>query len=55
MIKTTSSTGLPSFEKPKKTRRHFCETVDVSSFDAKVPSRVKRMLKKMKQQQQVTE
>lgn len=55
MINTKSSTGLPNFEKPKKTRRHFCETVDVSNYDAKIPSRVKRMLKKMKQQQQVTE
>lgn len=55
MIKTTSSTGLPSFEKPKKIKRHFCETVDVSSFDSRIPSRVKRMLKKMKQQQQVAE
>lgn len=45
MINTKSSTGLPSFEKPKKTKRHFCETVDVSNYDAK----------KMKQQQQVTE
>lgn len=55
MINTKSSTGAPNFEKPKKTRRHFCETVDVSSYDSKIPSRVKRMLKKMKQQQQVAE
>lgn len=55
MINTKSSTGLPDFEKPKKVKRHFVETVDVSNYDAKIPSRVKRMLKKMKQQQQVAE
>lgn len=50
MIKKTSSSGILSFEKPKKIKRHFTETVDVSSFDSKLPSRVKRMLKKLKQQ-----
>lgn len=55
MINIKSSTGIPNFEKPKKTKRHFCETVDVSNYDSKIPFRVKRMLKGMKQQQQVTE
>lgn len=55
MIKTTSSIGIPNFEKPKKLKRHLVDAVDVSNYDAKVPSRVKRMLKKIKQQQQVAE
>lgn len=53
MIKRTSSSGLPTFEKVKKVKRHLTDSVDVSSFDAKLPPRVKRMLKKMKQQQVV--
>lgn len=51
MIRTTSSSGLPTFEKSKKTKRHFTDSVDVSKFDTKLPPRIKRMLKKLKQQQ----
>lgn len=51
MIKKTSSSGIPNFEKPKKTKPHVADMVDVASFDSRLPPRVKRVLKKFKQQQ----
>lgn len=55
MIKKTSSSGIPNFEKPKKINLHVANMVDVSSFDSKLPPRIKRMLKKFKQQQGAVE